>query len=434
MTDLNKYYQIAELIAAYVADEEKIMPASLRDWLDESEQNKTIFENVIQTERLKASVKRYQQINTDAAWANVSEILFKEDQVIRKTLWPRIVGIAAAVTAIVFGVWFFNSGRGVLKQVQDKVAYKNDIAPGKNTATLTLANGKAINLNEAKTGVVVGEYLRYNDNTVVIADPSLRSGQVAREHLLNSTDKRPLPYGRNNGQGGNDGKTQILTVSTPRGGTYQITLPDGTKVWLNAASSLKFPSTFNGLISREVELSGEAYLEVAKDAKRKFIVASKGQEVEVLGTHFNISAYNDEAVIKTTLLEGSVRVSLSRGKRIDTETSSAQAGGFDVTLRPNQQAVLTANSGPFKVLAIDPTEAIAWKSGDFVFKDEKIESIMRKLARWYNVDVVYQGNLPKSGFIGEISRFKNISAVLTLLEQTKGVHFKIEGRTVTVMK
>jgi transmembrane sensor len=330
-------------------------------------------------------------------------------------LWPRIA-VAAAVALIVLGVYFFNYRNGeILKQVQDDVVV-NDIAPGKNTATLTLANGKTINLSDTKTGVVVGEELKYNDGTDLNGrHPELVSGSP------------PLQ----------------LTASTPRGGTYIITLPDGTKVWLNADSKLEFPSKFGKNEQRIVRLSGEGYFEVTKNKRMPFIVISKGQEVEVLGTHFNINAYGDEVAVKTTLLEGSVKVSsfLASPSSRREERSLGHANSRDssiprndVVLKPNQQSVLSG-SNRIAVKEVDPEVAVAWKEGLFIFDDEALEGIMRKLALWYDVEVVYGNeNLKQRIYGGSVSRFGNVSTVLRMLEKAGDVHFRVEGKKIFVSK
>jgi ferric-dicitrate binding protein FerR (iron transport regulator) len=245
-----------------------------------------------------------------------------------------------------------------------------------------------------------------------------------------------------------EGESRSLEVITPKGGTYSIILQDGTKVWLNADSKLEFLSNYRNKLQRIVKLTGEAYFEVAKilsptgrDGRRPervpFLVESNGQRVEVLGTHFNISAYKGET-IKTTLLEGSVRVAslapLGRG---------AAGGEGSVTLRPNQQSTVhlsplgrdgEAREGNITVKQVDATEAITWKNGKFSFEREEMLSIMRKVARWYNVDVVFQEPLQQVKLTGSISRFENVSKLLDMLENTKEVHFKVEGRTVYVTK
>jgi len=322
--------------------------------------------------------------------------------------WKRIAVAASILLVAGAGLWFYtNTPRHPDSSLSSRVPRDLNIAPGKNTATLTLADGKPISLSDAKTGIVVdASKLAYSDGTVI---PSSLRDEAKQ--------------------------SQLITASTPRGGTYQVVLPDGTKVWLNAASSIKFPSDFKGA-NRVVELSGEAYLEVAKDKAHPFIVetaAANGtpaQRVEVLGTHFNINAYTEEGSVRTTLLEGSVRVSsLSPSSlRGGTTRQSQQA----ITLRPNQQSTMTNNN--INVKTIDPKETMAWKDGYFRFNDEKIESIMRKVSRWYDVDVEYKGEMTKEGFNGAITRYSSIRDVLEIMEGSKAVHFKIEGRRIIVSK
>ncbi|ACU03291.1 FecR family protein [Pedobacter heparinus] len=306
-------------------------------------------------------------------------------------LWPRIAIAAAAVAAIVFGVFFFKAPRDLEGSAATR-ELMNDIAPGKNTATLTLANGKTIILSDVKTGVIVdANSLKYNDNTLI------------------STE------GRDNGPGGDD-----VVMSTPRGGTYQITLPDGTRAWLNADTKISFPSQFIGKERKILIINGEVYFEVAKNKEKPFIVESDGQEVTVLGTHFNISAYKDEGAIKTTLLEGSVKVS-SSGQRV-------------VILKPNQQSTVGANAG-ITVKQVDPEDAIAWKEGYFIFNSENLDEVMRRVSRWYNVQVVFEDeSLKHETFIGTISKYEQVSKVLNMLARTKVAEFKIEGNTIIINK
>jgi transmembrane sensor len=327
---------------------------------------------------------------------------------IRKRLWPRIAVAAAAVAAIVFGVWFYTSRPIVNRNSQ--IVNQNDIAPGKNTATLTLANGKTINLSDTKTGVVVGDELKYNDNTIVQDSSGSHFSGSLKGDQKNTGPVRAPSLGS---------KNQMLTATTPRGGTYQVILPDGTKVWLNAASSLKFPSTFTNLKNRDVELTGEAYFEVTHDVAKSFRVKSKGQVIEVLGTKFNINAYDDEPAVRTALIEGSVKiVSLSLSK---TET-----------LKPGQQSLLSINNNSIKVEKADIEEAIAWKNGYFNLNNENIQDVMRKLARWYDIEVEYKGKLPDIVLGGEIPRNTKLSQALKILE-VANVHFIIEGKKITVV-
>lgn len=294
----------------------------------------------------------------------------------------KIAAIAAVLT-LVFGLWFYNAG--TFSNQKDEIVYENDIAPGKNMASLTLANGNTIQLSDAQNGVSIGDKLKYFDGTEIIAETT---------------------------------QPQLLTATTPRGGVYEITLPDGTHVWMNADSKLSFPSDFSGR-ERKVSLSGEAYFEVTK-AEQPFIVATDKQEVTVLGTHFNINSYIDEAATRTTLLEGSVRV------------SAADANHGSYVLKPGDQAI---NNGKIRINKVDLDEAVAWKNGNTVFENKSLEDIMRDLSRWYDVSVVYAADAPKyETFSGAVSRSRNISTVLERMQTTGSVKFKIEGRTITVTK
>ena len=205
-------------------------------------------------------------------------------------------------------------------------------------------------------------------------------------------------------------------LATPNGGQYQLTLPDGTKVWLNSSSSLHFPTDFN-TGERIVKLSGEAYFEVAKNEKMPFKVMVKGMEIAVLGTDFNVMAYADENHVATTLLTGAVKVH-----------SSVK----DVLLKPGQQALLNNSNEDISVSGGDTEGAVAWKNGYFNFSNENIRSVMRKISRWYNVEVEYQGDVTHKVLWGTISRFENISEVLRMLELTGSIHFGMQGRKITV--
>lgn len=309
-------------------------------------------------------------------------------------LWARIAVAVVLLFTLSAGLFFYMSKDN---GSAPKLA-KYDIAPGGNKATLTLANGKVINLTAAKTGDL---------------------GEEAGILITKAADGQ-LIYSIENSQNA-AGSSLYNTIETPKGGQYQILLPDGSKVWLNAASSLKYPANLTAINERRVELKGEAYFEVAKVNRKPFIVATDKQEVLVLGTHFNVKSYSDDNSTKTTLLEGSVQV---------TPKASGVSGAI---LKPGLQAELKA--GGLKVMAVEVEDEIDWKNGDFVFKEESLESIMRKIARWYDVQVVYQEDVPQNVSLeGLVSRSKSISAVLSLIESTGKVHFIIEGRKVIVTK
>jgi ferric-dicitrate binding protein FerR (iron transport regulator) len=268
-----------------------------------------------------------------------------------------------------------------------------DIAPGRNRATLTLADGTAISLDDA----AIGSVARQGNSSIV----KLSSGKLVYDL-----------------KGAAGTKAQLNTMSTPKGGQYQLTLQDGTKVWLNAASSITYPAVFVDRV-RRVQVKGEAYFEVAKNKTKPFIVDVDGQSsVEVLGTSFNINAYSDEGGTKTTLLEGSVRV--------------LGPGGNPVILQPGQQAVVEGGTGVSMRAGVDTEEVMAWKDGYFQFNGTSLSSVLRQLARWYDVDIDYGTHLPARTFVGEIPRDATLSQVLNVLEKT-GVHFRIQGRNIVVL-
>lgn len=271
---------------------------------------------------------------------------------------------------------------------------ENDIPPGSNRAVLTLSNGKQIVLDNAANGVLSKQ------GSVAIS----KSGNG----LIIKND------GENNEQlKGN----ALTTITIPRGGKYDVVLPDGTKVWLNSSSSLTFPITFTG-IERKVTLIGEAYFEVAKNKRMPFkINVNDKQVVEVLGTHFNISAYADENNITTTLLEGAVKINYNNKYTF---------------IKPGQMAVNDLKQD-MKVKPADVDEIMAWKNGMFIFNNENIQNMMKKISRWYDVDVVFKGDMNDVNFTGNYSRSKSLSSLVKNIEILDKVHFVIEGRRVTII-
>ncbi|NQX42210.1 FecR domain-containing protein [Pedobacter steynii] len=309
------------------------------------------------------------------------------------SLWKKIM--AAATIVLISGISLYFYRQHMPDLTTPKTEIVNDVKPGANQAVLTLANGKRIVLNASVNGEIAEQ-------------SGIRIRKTADGQLIYTLS--------DSGTAANSGgPVAFNTIETPKGGQYQINLPDGTRVWLNAASSLKYPVRFDRK-ERKVSLQGEGYFEVAKDKHKPFKVNSGTQELEVLGTHFNINSYADEPSSKTTLLEGAVRL--------------FPHGGQDLILSPGQQAVLA--SGRMKVAMVDPEEVLAWKNGNFVFNDEGLETIMRKISRWYDVEVSYQRKPADLTFTGVVSRSRNISAVLNALDKTGKVHFKVEGKKVTV--
>ncbi|MBB5441268.1 hypothetical protein HDC92_004975 [Pedobacter sp. AK017] len=301
-----------------------------------------------------------------------------------RSLWLRIAA-AAALLGIVSGLYFYHQHTTVKKIQQSELV--QDVAPGGNKAILTLANGKTITLSDAKTGVIIdASSLKYNDNTAIIPNTGPLA-QASGSDLLS-------PH------------AVAMSLQTPRGGTYQLRLVDGTKVWLNADSKLEFASNFGENRQRIIKLNGEAYFEVVKDKHHPFIVRSGVQEVEVLGTHFNVNAYTDEKAIKTTLLEGSVRLH-----------TTGQGTTANRVLKPGEQATFAGNK--ISVAQADTESVMGWKEGLFIFHDADVPTVMRQLSRWYDIEVEYSGAIPKDLFTGGISRESNLSTVLKMLELIK---------------
>jgi transmembrane sensor len=368
-----------------------------------------IMENEKETESLSQILKDYWEKSGKESHLKESELDLKfallieeakhEAPVVsivsgkRKRIW----NIQYAAAAVIFcmlsvSVYFLFKPKeeSQISKTENIHSEKNDVVPGKNKAILTLANGSSIILDSAANGTLTTQ-----GNSKILK----LNGMLSYNTLKNKSSE--VVYN---------------TISTPRGGQYQLMLADGSKVWLNAASSLRFPASFVGK-ERKVELLGEAYFEVAKNAKMPFKVKVNGMEVEVLGTHFNINSYENESTIRTTLLEGSVKINKNNSSSL---------------LKPGQQAQMN-KAGEIKIINdADVEEAIAWKEGKFQFDRADIHDIMRQLTRWYDVDVEYKGTV-SSHFGGTISRDVNLSQVLNMLHLTGEVKFQVEDRKVVVM-
>jgi transmembrane sensor len=306
---------------------------------------------------------------------------------------------AAAVLILLVAVYLYRSGSGsaATKPLAEKSSrpVPELITPGGNKALLTLGDGSSIVLDAAADGTL--------DVAGSVKVVKLTNGQLA--YTINDkavSEKDPVFYN---------------TITTPRGGQYQVTLSDGTKVWLNAASSIRFPVAFGGG-ERRVQLTGEAYFEVARNKQLPFRVEVAGTEVEVLGTHFNVNAYADEASVKTTLLEGLVKVSAP-------QTTQSKF------IQPGQQASVNREGGIEVDANANLEEAVAWKNGRFHFERTDIRAILRQISRWYDVDVVYEGNVSLH-FSGQLSRNEPVDTIFKKLELTDEVHIRTKGKTIIV--
>ncbi|GEP95027.1 FecR family protein [Chitinophaga cymbidii] len=326
-------------------------------------------------------------------------------QDLKATVFRRWLPYAAMLIFVVSAaIWTYsrmNSGKQGLRRETA------DVLPGGNTATLTLPDGSIVKLSDTQGGIVMGDEVKYTDGTTVPGTNGQSPGHGAGAATQNAS-----------------AVSQRLTLAIPKGSTYRVTLPDGTRVWLNTASTLTYPSRFSDS-ERIVELAGEAYFEVSEirapvqrasgnsgpSRKVPFIVRTRSQSVEVLGTQFNIAAYADETAAKTTLVEGSVRVGAAQN------TASA-------VLKPGQQSVVSGKQ--ISVAEVDVAAYTSWKEGYFTFNGTELREAMRQLSRWYDVDVIYEGNIPPTPFYGKISRSNSLAGVLDILKEGN-VHFRIEN-------
>lgn len=304
----------------------------------------------------------------------------------RLSIWYKIA-VAAIFAGLIISAGLVYTLRTTTKQqitsTTKRSANNSDVAPGKDRAVLTLSDGSHIDLDSLQNNVSLHGFQKQNGNEVVF------NTNTAKEPTYN-------------------------TLSTPQGGKYKVILPDGSTVWLNAASSLHFPTVFDEE-KREVTLTGEAYFEIKENRNHPFVVKVKDMSVDVLGTHFNVNAYENERTINTTLLEGSVKVS---------------QGGRLAYLKPGQQAIVNT-SETIRVNTADMEEVMAWKNDLFVFKGYDFDKVMRQLARWYDVAVEYKSAIPAGKYSGVVGRNNNISVVLKMLK-TSGVSFKIENKKIII--
>ncbi|WP_158996339.1 FecR family protein [Mucilaginibacter sp. L196] len=311
-----------------------------------------------------------------------------------KTIWPRIAAAASILLCISLGGYFILNKKPTQQIAKNQ---KQEILPGTNKATLTLANGQKIILTRGLNGRLA------------------QQGSA----LVQVNSSKSITYTASGINSSLATQVQFNTLSTVRGeqSPYPLVLADGTKVWLNAESSITFPTSFSGN-ERVVKITGEVYFEVVHDALHPFKVKVRDQTIEDLGTQFNINAYQDEPTMKTTLINGKVKISV---------------GSQATLLKPGFQAVVSPSGSSIIVQAADLDEVMAWKNGNFEFEGTPLKDIMRQISRWYDVDISYKGTIEDAEFGGSISRTKNINEILSVLETTKGVHFELEGRRILVM-
>mgnify|MGYP003541836993 FL=1 len=408
--------QIKNLLDSYIAGSATQQEQQLvEQWLEENDQQNTEWQLMNNKDKAAWLLQLYRDIDNsitpkDAGWQDDDTI--DSSLAWYKKFWLPVA--AALIVSIGAGIYYF------LLPQQERATpvsvtapqLQNDALPGTNKAILTLDNGKTILLDDSQDGVLV------------------KQGGTAV-----SKQGENLMY---KGKGNNDKDAPVVfnTLTTPRGGQYKLVLADGSKVWLNASSSIRYPVSFTGN-ERKVEITGEVYFEISqlsvdglkgKATKRiPFIVkvnmlGREGAEVEVLGTHFNINAYDDEDAISTTLLEGSIKISPPRPNEKSLEA---------VIITPGQQARLNKNGLLQLVKEVNIEETVAWKNGLFMMDGVAIPAVLRQLARWYDVDIVYGNGIPEGRITGDIPRDMNLSEVLKVMELS-GVHFKIDNKKIIV--
>jgi ferric-dicitrate binding protein FerR (iron transport regulator) len=389
---IRKADRIAYLIAGHLqgtlTEEEG---NELDDWITENDENLELFEKLTDEENIEIGLQRYMQLERQKAEAlvNLKETIgLKQKKRSVRKIWPYLV--AASVVLVAITVFVLRPGN-TKEKAREPIAQslESDIKPGVDKAVLTLSNGRTIILDSTATGLLANE------------------GEISVKKLVDGE----LSYT------GADNQMRYNTVATPRGGQYKLVLGDGTKVWLNAESTLKFPAGFTGH-QRSVELQGEAFFEVAKNSDMPFKVKintpdGDGGTVEVLGTEFNINSYADEGAVKATLKKGSVKV---------------EKNGVIKMLRPGEEAIIDTD---IKIIEANVNEVIAWKEGKFLFRDETIQSIGEQIRRWYDVDVEYQGKITQH-FNTEVSRNAPLLKLLNGLEGTGQVRFTLEGKKLII--
>lgn len=391
------YEELSALVYKYLRKElSEKEEETLNAYLLEAPENAAWFNKIISPEYQNIRLQQFYETGAKETRDKIGEKIANRIKSgtepapvvrMRRSYFRRMMPAAASVLVLLsVGVYWWYSHKQKETPHQPGRQLAQDVEPGQFKARLTLDDGSTIILDSTASG-----QLATQGNSVIVN----KDGQLVYNAATSSGDHAPLSYN---------------TLSTPRGGQYRLVLPDGSSVWLNAASSIRYPAAFTGN-KREVEITGEAYFEVSHGMP--FIVhVNHKTDVEVLGTHFNINAYDDEGSIRTTLLEGRVKVQ-------------------SAILKPGQQAVFTNDSRLTVQNDINTEEVIAWKNGGFYFNGADIQTVMRQVARWYDVDVVYEGQIPGGHFKGKPSRSATLSQMLKMLEYT-GVKYSIQGKKIII--
>lgn len=388
---LEKKQRLQYLLTQYV--DQNISEKELKELFNEiaKEENKSLLYDFMKMTE-KSTLQDAEAHRVD--WDHIYKTIIDDDKATSRfsgiaVLVQRIT-IAAAVIAIVFIGYRFTFEKKQFASSEMKVSH--DVSPGSEKAILKLSDGSSIVLNDAGNGILAKE------------------GAVN----ISKTADDVIDYTANTASG--DSRVYTNVLHTPRGGQYRLILPDKTLVWLNAESSITFPTAFTGR-NREVQVTGEVYFEVSPDKNKPFIVSSRQDQIEVLGTHFNVNAYPDEDQTAVTLLEGSIR--LNHGKNFKL-------------IAPGQQATFHNEEESIKLTNVDTDNVVDWKNGLFIFENAPVKEVMRQIERWYDVEVRYAGKIPNVKFNGVINRSHNLSKLIKLLQTAGNISFEINNRTVTV--
>lgn len=370
---------IRDIIGSITAEEKVV----LSSWLEEEEANRSLYQE-IRMQLAEETPEDKIVVDTAADWKS---FVAKRKKPFRLYRILRYAAVAMLLMTLGSGIFY------LLEQRDENPVVVAEVTPGTNRARLILANGRQVNLDGHDSIRQIGE----NEGVRVID----RAGEISYEKTASQKN----------------GAIAYHTLQIPRGGEYSLVLSDGTKVWLNAKTELKYPLSFTGK-QRIVELSGEAYFEVTPDAAHPFIVRTATADVKVYGTSFNVCAYPEDACLYTTLETGSV---------------SIDRHGKSYLLEPGQQAVAASTEEGVQIRKVNVNTYCSWRNGSFVFEEERLESILTRLSRWYDVDIFYQNeSLKELHFTGDLGRYKDFEEVLSFLEMTMKARFIVKGRTITV--
>ena len=375
-------YELADLIARHIQQKLSAEESMcLLEWMNESEDNQRLFDHLVKAEQVKDSFDFFDSLDVDAAWKKADRK--RKIRGIKKV--GVYLGYAAALAGIIFSTLIFLPQEQISLLKQADVAKEKDLPPGVEKATLKLSNGEVVHLD--KNHIEISEY----------------------KGLLVTSKGGELNYA---GTTFKDSRLVYHTLTVPKSGTYRVVLADGTRVWLNSQTEIQFPVQFNHT-QRRIKLTGEAYFEVAHDSSKPFLVEVNDKTIEVLGTHFNVNSY--DAQMKTTLFEGSVKISNSLTHKILIPGQEAHVVGKEILVKKG-----------------DLKKALAWRNNEFYFKNESMREVLKEISRWYNFEINDAQLTDQKRFSGSISRDLKLSELLKILDALSGYQFQFDGTKVFI--